>query len=47
MNLLQGMKNRSPSATDASTRLPAKNIDKDAVRSSVAKTPRTLGPRNA
>lgn len=47
MDMLKGLKNRSPSSTDASTRLPGKNIDKDAVRSGVAKTPKTLGPRNA
>lgn len=46
-DMLKGLKNRSPSATDASTRAPAKNIDKDATRSSTAPTPRTLGPRNA
>jgi hypothetical protein len=46
-NLHKGMTNRSPKATDASTRLPGKNIDSDATRGSTAKTPRTLGPRNA
>lgn len=47
MDILKGLKNKSPSATDASTRLPGKNIDKDALRSGTAKTPKTLGPRNA
>lgn len=46
-NLHKGMTNRSAKASDASTRLPGKNIDQDATRSGVAKTPRTLGPRNA
>ncbi len=46
-NLHAGLKNRSPSATDKSTKLPGKNIDQDATRSSTAKTPGTLGPRTA
>lgn len=47
MNLHKGLKTRSPSATDASTKAPGKSIDKDATRSSTAKSPRTLGPRDA
>jgi hypothetical protein len=43
----KGMRNCSPSATDASTKLPGKNIDKDSTRSGVAKQPRQLGPRSA
>lgn len=46
-NLHAGLKNRSPKACDASTSLPGKSIDKDSVRSKVAATPRTLGPRTA
>ena len=39
----------SPSATDASTRLPTKSstVNNDTTRSGVAKTPKTLGPRCA
>lgn len=47
MDILKGMKNRSPSSNDASTRLPGKNIDSDATRSKTASTPKTLGPRTA
>lgn len=45
--LNKGLKNRSPAETDASMKLPAKNIDKDATRSAVAPNPRPLGPREA
>lgn len=46
MNLLSGLKNRSPSPTDKSMSPKPRNIDSGAVRSSTAKTPKTLGPRN-
>lgn len=46
-NLMEGLTKKAPSSTDASTKLPGKNIDKDATRSSTAKTPATLGPRTA
>lgn len=46
-NLLKGLKNKSPSSSDASTKLPGKNIDSDSTRGSTAPTPRTLGPRTA
>lgn len=46
-NLLKGLTRKNPSASDASTRLPGKNIDQDATRSSTAPTPKTLGPRTA
>jgi hypothetical protein len=46
-DLLKGMRDRNPSATDKSTRLPGMNIDSDATRSSTAPTPKTLGPREA
>lgn len=46
-NLHEGMKNRSPASYDKSMALPGKSIDKDPVRSGVASTPKTLGPRTA
>lgn len=46
-NLLKGMTNKSPPDKDKSTHWPAANINSDAVRSSTAKTPKTLGPRTA
>lgn len=46
-NMHEGMKNKSPKACDASMKLPGKSIDKDAMRSKTAPTPRTLGPRDA
>ena len=46
-DLHKGLKNRSPSPSDASMKLPGKNIDSDAIRSATAKTPATLGPRTA
>lgn len=46
-DLHKGLKDRNPSASDKSTRLPGMNIDSDATRSSTASTPPTLGPREA
>lgn len=46
-DLLKGLSRKNPSASDKSTSLPGKNIDSDAVRSGVAPTPKTLGPRSA
>jgi hypothetical protein len=46
-NLLKGLKTRSPKASDASTRGGPNNMNSDATRSGTAKSPRTLGPRNA
>ena len=46
-NLHAGMKNRSPMASDASTKPHPEGINKDPVRTSVAPSPRTLGPRTA
>lgn len=46
-SLLQGMKNRSPMASDASTKPHPEGVNKDTTRSAVASTPKTLGPRVA
>jgi hypothetical protein len=45
--LLDGLKNRSPSVTDASTKPKGGSVNAEPTRSSVAKTPGTLGPRCA
>lgn len=41
-----GMKNRSPSASDASTKVKGGSVNADATRSATAKG-HTLGPRTA
>lgn len=46
-SLLAGLKNNSPSAVDASMKPPSGSVNTDAVRTSVAKGPPTLGPRTA
>lgn len=46
-SILAGMKNHSPKAVDASMTPPKGRVDQDALRSGVAPTPRTLGPRDA
>jgi hypothetical protein len=47
-SLMEGLKNHSPSAEDASTRLPkGPSVNADATRSKPATTPPTLGPRTA
>lgn len=46
-DLLKGLKRSRAPGVDASMNLPGKSIDKDATRSGVAKTPKTLGPRTA
>ena len=44
----KGMKNHSPSASDASTKLPkGPSVNQDATRSATAPTQPTLGPRCA
>jgi hypothetical protein len=43
----KGMWNKSPKASDASTKLGGKNIDQDATRSGVGSKVRVLGPRNS
>lgn len=45
--LHKGLKNRSASATDKSTHPKGGAIGKNPVRTSVAKSPGTLGPRTA
>ncbi len=48
IGLHDGLKNQSPSASDASTKLPkGPSVNSDATRSGVAATPKTLGPRTA
>ena len=48
MDILKGLKNSSPSATDKSTQLPkGPSVNSEAVRTSVAPGPKTLGPRCA
>lgn len=43
-----GMTNRSPKASDASTKpQSSRSVNDEATRSGVAKTPKTLGPRTA
>jgi hypothetical protein len=45
--LKEGLKNMSPKACDASTKLPTKtSVNSDATRSSVAKS-HSIGPREA
>lgn len=41
----RGMKDRSPSAEDASTRCKGGSVNSDTTRKEVAPTPKTLGPR--
>lgn len=43
----EGMENRSPSASDASTKCTGGSVDSEPTRSSVAPTPATLGGRTA
>jgi hypothetical protein len=46
--LKEGLKNCSPPASDASTKLPTKtSVNSDATRTSVAKATNNLGPREA
>lgn len=46
-NLKDGLKNRSPKASDASTKYSGGSVNNDTTRSSVAPTPKSLGPRTA
>lgn len=47
-NMLQGLKNRSPSCEDSSTKLPkGKGVDSEPTRSEIAPAPTTIGPRVA
>jgi hypothetical protein len=45
--LHEGLKNESPSSTDASTKLPKSPSVNEPTRTSTAPTPPTLGPRCA
>lgn len=48
IGLHDGLKNQSPSASDASTKLPTgPSVNQDATRSAPAPTQPTLGPRCA
>lgn len=43
----KGMKNRSPSSSDASTRCKGGSVNEGSTRKDTAATPKTLGPREA
>ena len=46
-SLHDGLKTKSPPSTDASMKPPSGSVNTDAVRTSTAPTPKTLGPRTA
>jgi hypothetical protein len=46
-SMLKGLKNKSPRDGDKSMRMGSASVNSDAVRSGVAKTPKTMGPREA
>lgn len=46
-NLHEGMTRKSPPGVDASMKPKGGSVNGAATRDGVAKTPRTLGPRNA
>jgi hypothetical protein len=47
-NMLKGLSNRSPPASDSSTRLPSgKGVDSEATRSEIAPNLPVQGPRSA
>ena len=46
-SLKAGLKNMSPKAADASTRMPKTSVNADATRSSPGKATNNLGPREA
>jgi len=46
-DLKKGLVNRSPEASDASTKLKGGDLNANAIRTSVAPTPKSLGPRQA
>jgi hypothetical protein len=46
-SILDGLKTKNPSFEDSSTKLKGRSVDAEATRSSVAATPKSLGPRNA
>ena len=45
--MLSGLSNKSPSASDKSTKLPSGSVNSDTTRSSTAEAQPTLGPRTA
>ena len=48
MNMLKGLTRKSPPGVDSSMKpMTKRSVDEDAMRSGVAPTPRTLGPRDA
>lgn len=48
MDLLKGLTNDSPSASDKSTKLPkGSSVNQDATRTGTAPSPKSLGPRAA
>lgn len=46
-NMLEGLKDKSPPAVDASQKLPSGSVDSDTTRKEPAPTQPTLGPRCA
>lgn len=46
-NLKEGLTNRSPSASDASTTCKGGSVNDEPTRKGTASTPGTLGPRTA
>jgi hypothetical protein len=46
-NMLSGLKDRSPSASDSSTKPPSGDVNSEATRKEVAPQQATLGPRTA
>jgi len=47
-NLMEGLKRKSPPGVDKSVSLPkSPSVNSEATRDSVAKNPKTLGPRDA
>lgn len=46
-SLLKGLTRKNPRPSDASTTAKGGSVNSDAIRTSTASTPRTLGPRDA
>ncbi len=47
MDMLKGLTKSSPKAEDASTKCKGGSVNEGATREGTAKTPKTLGPREA
>ncbi len=47
MSMLKGLSRKNPPGVDASMSPKGGSVNADATRGGVAKTPRTLGPRDA